>query len=218
MIHWRHEEDKKRKGDEKSRPASNVPSNFNSDASISYGRTTAVPLRARDLPPTRAPTEGPPYMPQDATSFAGLYPPGWSSDPSQSSEIGSSSWQLTASKTAKYFPRYKPVKASEITRNQNWMLHYVRTACLVCLPVKASEGSAVIHYEQSEVHEERQLRKLISGLATFYNIGGLPDPFDVMPQFRNPRLNALYLSRNCKFEQTAKKPGLNVSRHARVCF
>jgi hypothetical protein len=116
-------------------------------------------------------------MPQDATSFNGLYPPGWYSDPSQSVGIGSSSWQLTASETAKYFPRYKPLKASE--------------------------ESAVIHYEQSEVHEERQLRKLISGLATFYNIGGLPDPFDVMPQFRNPRLNALYLSRNCKFEHTA---------------
>ena len=192
MIHWRHEEDKKRKGDEKNRPASDARTNFDSNESISYGRTTAVPLRARDLPPTRAPTEGPPYMPQDATSFAGLYPPGRSSGSSQSAEIGSSSWQLTASKTAKYFPHYKPLKASE--------------------------AGAVIHSEQSEIHEERQLRKLVSGLATFYNIGGLPDPFDVMPQFRNPRLNALYLSRNCKFEQTAQKSGLNVSRHARVCF
>lgn len=116
-------------------------------------------------------------MSQDSTSFAELYPPGWSSEPSQTTKIGSSSWQLTASETAKYFPLYKPPKAFE--------------------------GDAVIHYEQSEVHEERQLRKLVSGLATFYNIGGLPDPFDVMPQFRNPRLNALYLSRNCKFEHTA---------------
>jgi hypothetical protein len=177
MIHWRHEEDKKRKGDDKIRSASDARSNFDSDASTRHGRITAVPVRARDSPPTRAPAEGPPYMSQDSTSFAELYPPGWSSEPNQTTDIGRSSWQLTASETAKYFPRYKPSKAFE--------------------------GDAVIHYEQSEVHEERQLRKLVSGLATFYNIGGLPDPFDVMPQFRNPRLNALYLSRNCKFEHTA---------------
>ena len=27
---------------------------------------------------------------------------------------------------------FQPVKASELTRNQNGMLHFVRTACLVC--------------------------------------------------------------------------------------
>lgn len=29
---------------------------------------------------------------------------------------------------------FQPVKASELTRNQNGMLHFVRIACLVCSP------------------------------------------------------------------------------------
>ncbi|KAF3000825.1 hypothetical protein E8E13_006703 [Curvularia kusanoi] len=182
MIHWRHEEDKKRKVDEKGRSALEARSNSDHDASTRYGQTATVPIRARGSQSIRFRGEDVPQS-QHVTSYDELYPPGWSSETCQSTGIGSSSWQLTASETAIYFP------------------HYMRS--------KVSKKKAVIHYEQSEIHEERQLWKMISGLATFYNIGGLPDPFEVLPQFRNPQLNALWLSRNCMrgfaSDQTVKK-------------
>ena len=88
-------------------------------------------------------------------------------------DVGTSRWQLTATDTASYFPRYQN-KTQVIT------------------------GGEVTHYEDSDRHEERQLRTMIVGLATFYDVGSSLDPFDVLPQFRNPRLDALYLSRSCK--------------------
>ena len=75
---------------------------------------------------------------------------------------------------------------------------------------------AVTAYEESESHEERQLRTLIVGLAAFYDVGGTHDPFDVLPQFRNPHLDALYLSRNCKFESSVSIAAPDASRHARI--
>lgn len=48
----------------------------------------------------------------------------------------SSSYQilLRSENVALFRGFFQLVKASELTRKQNGMLHYVRTACLVCLP------------------------------------------------------------------------------------
>ncbi|KAF2633202.1 hypothetical protein BU25DRAFT_380373 [Macroventuria anomochaeta] len=177
MIHWRHEEDKKkRKGSQKddSTPTSSGKGTVR-DTSARSECTSSIPTRTRQTQSVQSwsePAELQHEQLQHASSRKGSNLLGMSSDSSPFVDTGSSRWQLTATETASYFPQY-----------QN--------------KTRAITEKAVIDYEESERHEERQLRTMIVGLATFYNIGGSHDPFDVLPQFRNPYLDALYLSRNC---------------------
>lgn len=113
------------------------------------------------------------------------------SDAKTFTDAGSSSWQLTAGDTASYFPRWQNKIRAVAERN-------------------------VIQYEASERHEERQLRSLVVGLASFHSIGSTHDPFDVLPQFRNPRLDALYLSRNCKSSDAASRNRSDPFRYASI--
>lgn len=154
MIHWRHEEDKKKKRTgEKDRTA------FSPQSYFDQAQFTATASPARQAQQS-------PWHSVSSTSDQ-------SSSSTQLVELGSGRWQLTASDTVDYFPRFQQ-------------------------KAQTSADEVVIDYEESEIHEQRQLRTMIDGLTTFYNIGGTHDPFDVLPQFRNPHLDALYLSRNCK--------------------
>ncbi|KAF1844844.1 uncharacterized protein K460DRAFT_405124 [Cucurbitaria berberidis CBS 394.84] len=61
-----------------------------------------------------------------------------------------------------------------------------------------STGSIrVVEYEDSDSHEDLQMRLLVGKLATSLRIGDGVDPFNVLPQFQNPKLNSLYLLRKC---------------------
>jgi hypothetical protein len=106
---------------------------------------------------------------------------------------GSSRWQLTAPETASYFPQYRK-------------------------QTQAITDKAVTDYEETERHEARQLRTMVVGLATFYNVVGSHDPFEVLPQFRNPNLDALYLSRSCKSAPSIPRVNADVFRYACVFF
>jgi hypothetical protein len=168
MIHWRHEEDKKkRKGSRK---------HVEEAAPAPPGRRSSIPTRAK--PQDSAHSQSESSKRGDAQSQHRVLRAASSSltsdsDASSFTDVGSSTWQLTASDTASYFPRW-----------QN--------------KTRAVAEKDVIEYEASERHEERQLRSLVVGLASFYDVGRTQDPFDVLPQFRNPQLDALNLSRNCK--------------------
>ncbi|CAO2648315.1 Nn.00g075820.m01.CDS01 [Neocucurbitaria sp. VM-36] len=61
----------------------------------------------------------------------------------------------------------------------------------------STASSKVIKYEDSDSHEDLQMRLLVGKLATSYRIGDGVDPFIVLPQFQNPQLNSLYLMRKC---------------------
>ncbi|KAH7089790.1 hypothetical protein FB567DRAFT_521560 [Paraphoma chrysanthemicola] len=55
----------------------------------------------------------------------------------------------------------------------------------------------VVNYEQTDRHEEAVTRMLVGKLARYHQIGDGIDPFVVLPQFDNPELSALYLTRQC---------------------
>ncbi|KAF1926601.1 uncharacterized protein M421DRAFT_67080, partial [Didymella exigua CBS 183.55] len=176
MIHWRHEEDKKKKtGDHKDDARSDPAGLGIVRKATASERTASIPARSKDQGPTQSWTVSQGLgFDQSQRETLRMGSGSFASDSDSSSLLGtgSSSWQLTANETTGYFPRY---------RN----------------PTRDMADKGVIDYEESERHEERQLRSLVVGLASFYNVGGSHDPFDVLPQFRNPRLDALFLSRNC---------------------
>jgi hypothetical protein len=176
MIHWRHEEDKRKR----KRSHNDSSRSTSSEDGTTRGQFLPIPTRTRTHPSestqgarwsasTDLDCEGQSY----AFANTGQDSFGFEVDSRGSHDAGSSRWQLRATETAVYFPRY---------RNRTW----------------STVGQPVTEYEESERHEERQLRTLVVGLASFYNVGGTHDPFDVLPQFQNPRLNALFLSRTCK--------------------
>jgi hypothetical protein len=72
---------------------------------------------------------------------------------------------------------------------------YQRVQSIV--PLNAAARS-VLDFEDSDDHEEVQLRMLIAKFATVTHIGDSVDPFTVIPQFSSPELDSLYLVRNCK--------------------
>jgi hypothetical protein len=53
-----------------------------------------------------------------------------------------------------------------------------------------------VDYEETEKHEAQTYEGLMQQLNSFYRIGNGADPFDALPQFKNPELSALYLTRN----------------------
>lgn len=63
---------------------------------------------------------------------------------------------------------------------------------------RSAAGLKVIKYEHSDSHADLQMRLLVGKLATSFRVGDGVDPFGVLPQFRNPELNAVYLIRRCK--------------------
>lgn len=185
MIHWRHEEDKKKRKSSCKDVAGPAPA-LSEQAS-------AMPMRVRRQDSPQLWSE---YPGRDgAQSQLGAKSTSLVSDSNATSltGTGSSTWQFTASDTASYFPRWQQ-KTRTVTERD------------------------VIDYEASERHEERQLRNLVVGLARFYNVGGAQDPFDVLPQFRNPRLDALYLSRNCKCSYVISRDKPESFRYASVCL
>ncbi|KAF9701642.1 hypothetical protein EKO04_000046 [Ascochyta lentis] len=179
MIHWRHEENKrKRRGSSDDNWILSSSTNHTTcSGSVRSGNVANIPTRTRqpessqDTDPSN-PSDTEQEQPGRVYSITNSDSLGTSPSSSRSVDVGSSSWQLTAKETASYFPLYQK-----------------RTQAIM--------DQSVTDYEESERHEERQLRTLIVGLATFYNVGCSHDPFDVLPQFRNPQLNALYLSRTC---------------------
>lgn len=178
MIHWRHEEDKKKRRSSRRDDARSDPTGSGTarDAPASSQQTPSIPMHTKHVDSTQLWSGSSSLgfrQSQNRSVRTGSSSLTSDSDSSSFLDPGSSSWQLTATDTASYFPRY-----------QNKVL--------------AITEKDVIGYEESKRHEERQLRSLVVGLANFYNVGGSHDPFDVLPQFRNPRLDALYLSRNCK--------------------
>jgi hypothetical protein len=188
MIHWRHEEDKKKQKGSRKHGEEPAPAPLE--------RTSSMPTRAKRHNPTHSRSKSSErggaqsqYRALRAESSSLIS----DSDASSSTDAGSSTWQLTASDTASYFPRWQ-----NKTR-----------------PVAERD---VINYEASERHEERQLRSLVVGLASFYNVGRTQDPFDVLPQFHNPRLDALYLSRNCKCLCISSRDTSDPFRYASVCL
>ncbi len=171
MIHWRHEENKKKsKISQEGDFVPAVPATIGG-AGAGPPLAPAIPDRACHLKCTQTALESP-EITYGQLSIGSATSVG-SADECQLAGTGSSSWQLTAIDNTPYFPK---------SGDQ----------------MRALADQAVTEYEESERHEERQLRAMIGGLATFYNIGCSYDPFDVLPQFRNRRLDALYLSRNCK--------------------
>lgn len=157
MIHWRHEEDKKKKKD-----------SVKDDLELGPEHASIVPTHACQSPATRSASRSP------ETSHGRLQHASGHMEPHSfalSSGPGSSRWQLTATETAKYFP------------------HFHETT-------QSTKERVLTDYEESEKHEERQIRALVTGLATFY--GSLHDPFKVLPQFEDSHLNALYLARSCE--------------------
>ena len=187
MIHWRHEEDKKkRKGSRKHGEEPAPPPS---------GRTSSIPTRAKRHDSAHSHLEssergGAQSQPRVLRAASGSLMS--DSDASSFTNAGSSTWQLIASDTASYFPRWQKETRSVAEKD-------------------------VIEYEASERHEERQLRSLVVGLASFYNVGRTQDPFDVLPQFRNPRLDALNLSRNCKCSYVFSRAVSDPPRYASFC-
>ena len=196
MIHWRHEEDKiKRRGGQKEEL---VPPSSAKNATQDRTETSLIPMRTRQLKPLQGAPESELLDSQhegqrDGSSIIDSDSLNISTDYGRPIVAGSSHWQLTETETASYFPKYQR-------------------------RIQKIKDSSVIDYEESEKHEERQFRTLVVRLATFYNVGGCQDPFDVLPQFRNPQLDSLYLSRSCKFPPLVLGAIPDFSRYARVCF
>ncbi|KAJ4990618.1 hypothetical protein SVAN01_03849 [Stagonosporopsis vannaccii] len=157
MIHWRHEEDKKKRRDSAKDDLASGPAHAWNNPTLS-GLSQANQSISRPAEPT-------PGHLQHASWQTAPQPLALSSS---STVTCTSSWELTA--TEKFFPYYHE-------KSQATTLHVVTS------------------YEESEKHEERQLRVLIAGLAASF--GHSYDVFDVMPQFKDSKLNALYLSRIC---------------------
>lgn len=197
MIHWRHEEEKKQnrvsQKDESALPSSLMgPS---PRGAVRSEHVSSIPTRGRQPKFSQDSFES---TTSDTLYEQQLHPGSDSLSTNAGSnhcvDMGSSSWQLTATETASYFPHYQ-------TRTQEAVL-----------------SRPVTDYEESKTNEERQLRMLVVGLATHYNIGSNLDPFDVLPQFRNPRLSSLYLSRTCEFQLIEPRKAPNVHRHACIRF
>ncbi|KZM25172.1 hypothetical protein ST47_g3671 [Ascochyta rabiei] len=179
MIHWRHEENKKKRrgsvevGSIPSPPASHTTRG----RPVRSEYVASSPIRTRR---PRSSQSSAPSCPSDteqeqqgyAYSITNSDPLDLSPSSSHSFDAGSLSWQLTAIENASCFPQYQT-------------------------QIQTITDESVTNYEESKEHEERQLRTLIYGLATFHSVSGSHDPFDVMPQFQNPQLNSLYLSRTC---------------------
>ncbi|KAJ8114223.1 hypothetical protein OPT61_g3842 [Boeremia exigua] len=185
MIHWRHEENKKRGQSNQGDDLASTSSAPACDASARSKNAQTFANHGRDTLAIRSASKTSDFGPAQLeripshTESASLTP---SQGAGHFVGTGSSSWQLSAVETASYFPQFFN-------------------------KIHALADQAVTHYEESERHGERQLRAMIVGLATFYNIGSSHDPFDVLPQFRNRSLNSLYLSRLRAFasDSTIKK-------------
>lgn len=72
-----------------------------------------------------------------------------------------------------------------------------------------------------ESQEERILRLFTAKVTTMCQIGDGVDPFRVLPSFRNPEVNSLFLKRHCKHTFSRfihPKPALtNPIRHSDIC-
>lgn len=196
MMHWRHEENKKKRQGSRKDDARFDPAGSGTAPIVPAlsEQPPPMPLRTKRTDSTQSslgPSGLSPDQSQDRTLRAGPRPLASDSDLSRALYTGSSSWQLTATDTESYFPQY---------RNKQ----------------RNTGENDVINYEESERHEERQLRSLVVGLANSYNVGGSYDPFDVLPQFRNPRIDALYLARNCKFRYSVLRTTSDAFRYARI--
>jgi hypothetical protein len=55
-----------------------------------------------------------------------------------------------------------------------------------------------LNYEEVDCHEARSFEQLSRQLASFYRIGNGVEPFSALPQFLNPKLDALFLTRSSK--------------------
>lgn len=190
MIHWRYEEDKrKRKGSQEDNVVSSPSTKHTTCGETRRTEhTSRLPARTRQLASSQYERQ------QHAPSLTGSDM--WVVSPGSSCFVegaGSSQWQLDATETASHSTRYQD------------KIHTI-------------SDSRVVDYEESERHEERQIRTLVVGLATFYNIGGHHDPFNVLPQFRSPHLNSLYLTRQCKSHLCGLRAAPDIHRHARICF
>lgn len=60
------------------------------------------------------------------------------------------------------------------------------------------EPPKIIKYEDSDSHEDSQMRMLVGGMARFFNIDDGVDPFVVLPQFKSPELDSVFLMRKCR--------------------
>ena len=69
---------------------------------------------------------------------------------------------------------------------------------LVEVPLNAA-AQHVQYYEDSDNHEERQMRILVATLAKYSPMGDGVDPFSVIPQFKSEELSSIYLVRRCTF-------------------
>lgn len=55
----------------------------------------------------------------------------------------------------------------------------------------------VLDYDETDGHEKTMMSLIIAKLAKAKPIGDSMDPFSVLPQFKSPELNSLYLTRKC---------------------
>lgn len=162
MIHWRHEDKKKRRGSVKNDLAPGSDYVWNKHTRTRQSQATQSASRSLETGPG-----------QSQHKFWQMAPQPVALSLRSSSSLGtdSSSWQLAATETANYIPYY----------HEN---------------PQANPEKAVTGYEESEKHEERQLRALVAGLATSF--GSSHDPFKVLPQFEDSNLDSWDLSRNCR--------------------
>lgn len=87
---------------------------------------------------------------------------------------------------------YKVSLQSASSRNSlTYLMHSMHSA--------SAANARVVTYELSTSHEEALARMLAVMLANFHQIGDGVDPFNVIPQYENPELSAVWLQRNCKF-------------------
>lgn len=177
MIHWRHEEDKKRRKPSLKNSSSPTAAgkSYNRSASVKSEEASAIHPHARPSRATSSALESP-ERGHDSQHHAhwqtGTDIQSVSPNSSSFARAGSSSWQSTAPEAADYLP-YCHSKALAVVEE------------------------TVTHYEESEKHERRQLRALASGLASCFS-PNVEDPFTVFPQFLSKELNSLELSRNCR--------------------
>lgn len=89
----------------------------------------------------------------------------------------------------------------------------------------------VLDYEETDRHEERNVRMLVGKLATFYQLGDGVDPFNALPQFESGELDSLWLMRKCKSMAIVSSPSeppwwtentlmgtiIDIFRHASFC-
>lgn len=182
MMHWRHEENKRKIQDSSNdelAPGS-AANSAGCDACARSEYASAVPVRTRPVQSTQSVSAQPGQRHDQQQHEPWQIESGLTSSRSTSSFLvlpGSSRWQLTATETAGYFPHHRTQRG-------------------------AITDQAVTDYEESERHEARQILALAVGIATVY--GDIHDPFKVMPQFQDVRLDAMYLSRSCECRESGE--------------